>query len=179
MAVLAEETARDTPGPVIAAIAAGVAPMPFLTVYAVIFIGHGVFYPVQPPDITTTRGGEAVAGLVTVGALLVLIVATWWFLSGRRRWLFLAGQSAVLAGSLYAVTDSTTGPSGVPAAAGGHLGARAGPVPDSAGRRVCRRSGAGGSGVASPRSGCRARESARHTATTRAVHTESTDFSQL
>ena len=40
---------------VIGSIAAAVGPLPFLLVYSVIFIAHGFFYPVQPPDITSTR----------------------------------------------------------------------------------------------------------------------------
>ncbi len=104
----------DTPPAVIASIAAGVGPLPFLGVYSVIFIAHGVFYPVQPPDITRTRGGEAVAGLLAAAALLVLILTIWWFLNGRRRWPFVLGQLVVLATTLSFVADANTGSPAVP-----------------------------------------------------------------
>ena len=45
----------ETPTQAIWSIAAGVGPLPFLAVYSVIFIAHGFIWPVEPPDITTTR----------------------------------------------------------------------------------------------------------------------------
>lgn len=108
------DTPRDTPPAVITSIAAGVAPLPFLAVYSVIFIAHGFFYPVQPPDITHTRGGEAVAGLIAVAIFFVLIFTIWWFLIGRRRWSFLLGQLAVLVATIAFVANPNTGPATVP-----------------------------------------------------------------
>lgn len=105
---------NETPPSVIGAIAAAVAPLPFLVVYAVVFIGHGVFYPVQPPDITTTRTGEAIAGFAAVAVALVLVLTIWWFLSGRRRWPFVLVQLAVLATTIAFIADPNTGSPTVP-----------------------------------------------------------------
>jgi hypothetical protein len=105
---------RDTPPTVIGAIAAGVAPAPFLLTYAVLFILHGTVFPVDPPDITGSQGGEALAGLVALACLVVLVVSLAWFLSGRTRWLFLAGQLAVLGTCINFVLDSTSGQPEVP-----------------------------------------------------------------
>lgn len=100
---------------VIGSIAAGVGPTPFLAVYAVLFIAHGFFHPVQPPDITTTRSGEAVAGVITAVLMLAMVITIWWFLNGRRRWPFVIGQLATLATSIDFLLDSSTGSPGVPA----------------------------------------------------------------
>ncbi|MDP9092059.1 MAG: hypothetical protein M3N95_03730 [Actinomycetota bacterium] len=104
-----DDTPRDTPSPVIASIALGGAPLPFLLIYSVIFISHGVFYPVQPPDITRTRGGEAVAGFLAAAIALVLILTIWWFLNRQRRWPFVLGQLAVLVATAAFVADPNTG----------------------------------------------------------------------
>ena len=104
----------ETPPSVIGAIAAAVGPLPFLVVYAVVFIGHGVFYPVQPPDITKSRTGEAIAGFTAVALSLVLILTIWWFLSGRRRWPFVLAQLAVLGTTIAFITDPNTGSATVP-----------------------------------------------------------------
>jgi len=105
-----------TPGPAIWSIAAGVAPLPFLLVYSVIFIAHGFFWPVEPPDITTTRHGEAVAGLLAVVVAVVVVVTLWWFLSARRRWPHLLAQLAVLGTTIAFVADPRTGSPVVPIA---------------------------------------------------------------
>jgi hypothetical protein len=105
---------RDTPPTVIGAIAAGVAPAPFLLTYAVLFILHGTVFPVDPPDITDSQGGEALAGLVALGFLAVIVVGLAWFLSGRTRWLFLAGQLATVGTCISFVLDSTSGQPEVP-----------------------------------------------------------------
>lgn len=105
---------RETPPSVIGAVAAAVGPLPFLAVYSVVFIGHGVFYPVEPPDITRTRTGEAIFGFGAVVVALLLIVTIWWFLSGRRRWSFVLAQLAVLATTIAFITDPNTGSPTVP-----------------------------------------------------------------
>jgi hypothetical protein len=105
---------RETPPTVIGAIAAGVAPAPFLLTYAVLFILHGTVFPVDPPDITGSQGGEALAGLVALACLVVLVISLAWFLSGRTRWLFLAGQLAVLGTCINFVLDSSSGQPEVP-----------------------------------------------------------------
>lgn len=106
---------REAPPTVIGAVAAGVAPTPFLAVYAVLFIAHGFFHPVQPPDITTTRTGEQIAGVIAAVLLLVLVLTIFWLLNGRRRWPFAIGQLATLVTSIDFVLDPTTGSPAVPA----------------------------------------------------------------
>lgn len=110
-----EDDMRDAPPVVIASVATGVAPTPFLAVYAVLFLAHGFLHPVQPPDITSTRGGEAAAGVITVVLLLAMIIALFWFVNGRRRWPFVIGQLATLVTSVDFLLDSTTGAPEVPA----------------------------------------------------------------
>jgi FtsH-binding integral membrane protein len=69
---------------------------------------------VQPPDITTTRGGEKIAGLVTVVLLVAVVVTLFWFMNGRRRWPFVIGQLATLVASVDFIVDSNTGSPAVP-----------------------------------------------------------------
>jgi len=109
-----DDDMREAPPAVIGSVAAGVGPTPFLAVYAVLFIAHGFFHPVQPPDITTTRSGEATAGVVAAVLLLAMVVSIFWFLNGRRRWPFVIGQLATLATSIDFVIDSSTGSPAVP-----------------------------------------------------------------
>jgi hypothetical protein len=113
--VIDDDVQHDTPPPVIGSIAAGVAPLPFLGVYAVLFIAHGMIYPVQPPDITGSQTGEAIAGVIAMVLFLVLVVTIWWFLNGRRRWPFAIAQLATFITSLDFVIDSTKGSPAVPA----------------------------------------------------------------
>ena len=105
---------REAPPTVIASVAVGVGPAPFLAVYAVLFIAHGFFHPIQPPDITTTRNGEAAAGVIAAVLLLVMVLTIFWFLNGRRRWPFVIGQFATLVTSIDFVLDSTKGSPPVP-----------------------------------------------------------------
>ena len=105
---------RETPPTVIGAIAAGVAPAPFLVTYSVLFILHGTVFPVDPPDITGSRGGEALAGVVALAFLAVIVIGLGWLLSQRTRWLFLAGQAATLAVSVDFLLDSSSGGPAVP-----------------------------------------------------------------
>src|SRR5581483_12138390 len=109
-----DDLPRDTPPTVIGSIAAAVGPLPFLIVYAVVFIGHGVFYPVEPPDITRTRTGEALFGFGAVGVALVLVLTIWWFLIGKRRWPLVIGQAVVLATTIVFISDPNTGSPTVP-----------------------------------------------------------------
>jgi hypothetical protein len=106
----------DTPSQAIWSIAAGVAPLPFLFVYSVIFIAHGFFWPVEPPDITTTRHGEAAAGVLAVVVAIAIVLTLWWFLSARRRWPHLLAQLAVLGTTIGFVADPRTGSPVVPIA---------------------------------------------------------------
>jgi hypothetical protein len=99
---------------VIGSISLGVGPLPFLAVYAVLFIVHGMFYPVQPPDITSTQSGEAVAGWISFALFCFGVLFLFWFLSGKRRWPFVLGQLATFATSVDFILDSTTGSPAVP-----------------------------------------------------------------
>lgn len=113
-----DDDMREAPPIVIGSVAAGVGPTPFLAVYAVLFIAHGFFHPVQPPDITTTRGGEGTAGVIALVLLVAMVVSISWFLNGRRRWPFVIGQLATLLTSIDFVIDSSTGSPAVPAVLG-------------------------------------------------------------
>ncbi len=110
-----DDDMREAPPTVVGSAAAGVAPTPFLAVYAVLFIAHGFFHPVQPPDITTTRTGEEIAGVIAGVLLLAMVLTIFWFLNGRRRWPFVLGQLATLVTAIDFLLDSTTGAPAVPA----------------------------------------------------------------
>lgn len=112
--MLDDDEARDAPPAVIASTALGIAPLPFLAVYAVLFIAHGTVHPVVPPDIGTSKHDELVAGLIALALLIVGLVSVFWFLGGRRRWLFVLGQAATLATAIDFVVDSTKGSPAVP-----------------------------------------------------------------
>jgi hypothetical protein len=109
-----DDVPLDTPGSVIGSISLGVGPLPFLAVYSVLFIVHGMFYPVQPPDITSSQGGEAVAGWIAFALFCVGVLTLFWFLGGKRRWPFVACQLATFATSVDFILDSTTGSPAVP-----------------------------------------------------------------
>jgi hypothetical protein len=100
---------RDTPSSVVAAVAAGTAPLPFLAVYAVMFIVHGGIHPVAPPDITSTTHGELIAGIIALGLFIVAVVALLWMLNGRRRWPFVIVQAGLLATAVDFFLDDTKG----------------------------------------------------------------------
>jgi hypothetical protein len=104
-----DDEPREAPPAVVGATAAGVAPLPFLAVYAVLFISHGSFHPVVPPDITTTKHGELVAGFIALGLFVVEALSVIWLMNGRRRWLFVLTQAATLATSIDFIADRTTG----------------------------------------------------------------------
>jgi hypothetical protein len=104
-----DDEVRDTPGAVVWAVAAGTAPLPFLGVYAVLFIVHGTFNPVAPPDITTTTGGELVAGIIAAALFIIDVVALLWMLNGRRRWPFVLVQLGMLATAIDFFIDVTKG----------------------------------------------------------------------
>ncbi|HZC69418.1 MAG TPA: hypothetical protein VE442_01870 [Jatrophihabitans sp.] len=104
-----DDEVRDTPTAVVWAVAAGTAPLPFLAVYAVLFIVHGGFHHVAPPDITSTQRGELVAGLIALGLFVVGVMALVWMLSGRRRWPFVLVQLGMLATAIDFFVDVTKG----------------------------------------------------------------------
>jgi hypothetical protein len=105
---------QETPPTVIGSVATGVAPLPFLAVYATLFIARGAFRPVNPPDITTTAHGELAAGFVAAAIFIVGAISIYWFAGGSRRWLFAVGQLATLGAAIDFVADSTSGPSSIP-----------------------------------------------------------------
>ena len=104
-----DDVDRDAPPTVVGAVAAGSVPLPFLAVYAVMFIVHGGFHPVVPPDITDTQRGELIAGLIALGLFLISFVAVIWMLSGARRWPFVIVQLADLAAAIDLAADRTRG----------------------------------------------------------------------
>jgi hypothetical protein len=109
-----DDPTSETPPTVIGAVATGVAPLPFLAVYAVLFIARGAFRPVNPPDITTTAHGELAAGFVALAIFIVGSISVYWFAGGRRRWLFVLGQLATLGTAIDFVVDTTSGPAAIP-----------------------------------------------------------------
>lgn len=110
MAVVDRDVQQETPPAVIGSIALGVGPLPFLAIYAVLFIAHGFIYPVQPPDITGSRLGEGIAGIICTVFFLVGTLVIFWFLNARRRWPFVIAQLATLGTSIDFVIDATKGP---------------------------------------------------------------------
>jgi hypothetical protein len=108
------ENESKSSGAVVTAVAASVAPLPFLILYATLFIARGGFRPVNPPDITSTPHGELVAGIIALLLLIIGTLSTFWFMSGRRRWLLVLGQLATLVTAVEFVSHSTSGPMGVP-----------------------------------------------------------------
>lgn len=104
-----DDEPRATPPAVVGAVAVGTAPLPFLAVYAVLFIIHGGIHPVAPPDVTTTAHGELVAGIVALVLFVLVLVSLLWLLNGRRRWPFAIVQLAVLGTAFDFVLDATKG----------------------------------------------------------------------
>ena len=98
-----------TPGVVTGAVSVGTAPLPFLAVYTMLFLGHGLIHPVHPPDITSSQRGETIAGCVTAALFVLLCFGIVWFLNGSRRWPFAIMQLAVAGAGVYFLVDSTKG----------------------------------------------------------------------
>jgi len=98
---------REAPPVVVAAAAVGSVPVPFLAVYAVMFIVRGRFHPVVPPDVTSTQNGEFVVGIIAAVLFVLSFAAVIWMLNGTPRWPFVAVQVAVLAGAVDLVVDDT------------------------------------------------------------------------
>lgn len=113
-----ERDPRQTPGIVIAAVAAATVVVPFLIVYSFLFIARGIFVDVEQPDITGSRHGEAAAGLV---ALVYLVFVLWGMLrllNGSNRVVFWLGQLIALITSVGFVLDSASGDPQVPVVTG-------------------------------------------------------------
>jgi hypothetical protein len=107
--VRTDDEVRDTPGAVVWAAAAGTAPLPFLAVYAVMFIIHGGIHPVAPPDITGSRQGELAVGVLALVLFVIALTAMLWLLGGRRRWPFVLVQSGMLGAAIDFLVDDTKG----------------------------------------------------------------------
>src|SRR5690349_20190347 len=108
------DESHDAPPVVIAAVAAGVAPLPFLAVYAVLFISRGTVHPVTPPDVGNSKTSELIAGLIALALFVIGSLAALWLLDGRRRWLFVVCQLALLATSIDFIIDSSMGSRAIP-----------------------------------------------------------------
>jgi hypothetical protein len=104
-----DDETRETPGTVVCAVAAGTAPLPFLGVYAVMFIVHGSVHPVAPPDITDSTRGELIAGIVALLLFIVAVATLLWLLNGSRRWPFAIVQLGMLATAVDFFVDVTKG----------------------------------------------------------------------
>jgi hypothetical protein len=100
---------HETPPAVTGAVACGVAPLPLLAVYAVVFLIHGSIHPVHPPDITSSTRGELIAGCIAVALIVVLAFGLLWLLNGKRRWPLAILQLASLATFADFVADPTKG----------------------------------------------------------------------
>lgn len=92
-----------------AAVALGSAPAPFLAVYSIIFIVHGGFHRVVPPDITGSAHGELIAGIVAFVLFVASVIILFWMLNGTRRWPFVLLQLAVLGTAIDFLIDTTKG----------------------------------------------------------------------
>jgi hypothetical protein len=104
-----------TPASVIAAVAAGTVVVPFLIVYSFLFIVRGGFVQVDQPDITSSRTGELIAGLIAFAFLVFVLWGMGRLLNGWDRWVFLAGQLLTAGVSLRLLLDSASGEPQVPA----------------------------------------------------------------
>jgi hypothetical protein len=103
-----------TPGAVIAAVAGGTVVVPFLIVYAFLFIARGTFVHVEQPDITSSRTGEAIAGVVALVFLFWILIGIGRLLNGRDRWVFAVGQLICAAVAIDFLRDGSTGEPQVP-----------------------------------------------------------------
>jgi hypothetical protein len=104
-----------TPGTIIGAVAAGTVVVPFLIVYAFLFIARGLFIQVEQPDITTSRSGEAIAGFVALLFMVLILIGMNRLLNGRDRWVFIVGQVITFGVALDFLIDSSSGEPQVPA----------------------------------------------------------------
>ncbi|MGI8665480.1 MAG: hypothetical protein ACR2N4_05550 [Jatrophihabitans sp.] len=112
---MTEPDPHRTPGLVISAVTAATVVVPFLLVYAFLFLVRGLFVQVEQPDITDSRSGEAVAGLIALAFLLFVLWGMISLLNGHRRPVFWAGQLITAATSAKFLLDSSSGDPQVPA----------------------------------------------------------------
>ncbi|MDQ1721266.1 MAG: hypothetical protein QOI26_1000 [Pseudonocardiales bacterium] len=112
---MSEPDPNRTPATVIGAVAAGTVVVPFLIVYSFLFIVRGGFVQTDQPDITGSRSGELVAGLIAFGFLLFVLWGMGRLLNGWDRWVFGAGQLLTFGVALDLLLDSASGEPQVPA----------------------------------------------------------------
>ncbi len=112
---MTEPDPHRTPGVVIAAVAAATVVVPFLIVYAFLFIMRGLFVQVEQPDITDTRSGEAVAGFVALAFLILVLWGMLRMLNGSNRLIFWAGQLITTGAAALFLLDTSFGQPQVPA----------------------------------------------------------------
>jgi hypothetical protein len=112
---MSEPDSIRTPATVIGAVAAGTVVVPFLIVYSFLFIARGAFVEVDQPDITDSRTGELIAGLIALAFLLLVIWGMARLLNGWDRWVFLAGQLLALGVAGDFLLNSASGEPEVPA----------------------------------------------------------------
>jgi hypothetical protein len=106
---MTEPDPTRTPATVIGAVAAGTVVVPFLIVYSFLFIVRGGFVQVEQPDVTASRSGELIAGLIALAFLIVVAWGIGRLLDGRDRWTFLAGQLITLTVAADFVLNSSFG----------------------------------------------------------------------
>ncbi|MBE7186974.1 hypothetical protein [Jatrophihabitans endophyticus] len=106
---MVDDDGGPTPPVVTAAVSIGTAPLPFLAVYAALFLLHGAVHPVHPPDITNSQDGELVAGVITTVIFVIATASLVQFLNRHRRWPYAVVQLAVLGGCVDVLVDSTRG----------------------------------------------------------------------
>ena len=112
---MTEPDPHRTPGVVIAAVSAATVVVPFLIVYAFLFIMRGLFVQVEQPDITATRSGEAVAGFVALAFLILVLWGMLRLLNGSNRLIFWAGQLITAGAAARLLFDAGFGQPQVPA----------------------------------------------------------------
>ena len=112
---MTEPDPHRTPGIVIGAVAAATVVVPFLIVYAFLFIMRGLFVQVEQPDVTATRSGEAVAGFVALAFLILVLWGMLRLLNGSNRLIFWAGQLITAGAAARFLFDASFGQPQVPA----------------------------------------------------------------
>jgi hypothetical protein len=114
LTVMPELDPNRTPGTVIAAVAGGTVVVPFLIIYAALFIARGTFVEISTPDVTSSRTGEAIAGVAALLVLVVVLAGMGRLLNGRGRWLFVTTQCGFAAVAVLLLLDSSSGEPEVP-----------------------------------------------------------------
>lgn len=112
---MTEPDPHRTPGTVIGAVSAATVVVPFLMVYAFLFVVRGLFVQVEQPDITGSRSGEAIAGFVALAFLVFVLWGMIRLLNGHNRLVFWAGQLVAAGASVKFLLNPSSGEPQVPA----------------------------------------------------------------